>query len=130
MPRTPKIYAVLFAALLALLQIASSRAAADEPELTAEQQAKLKEAQDLIHAVSYKVNATPAENLEKAKRALKLREEALGPDSPHVAFALDLLARMHQGQQQYDEAEPLFKRALAIYQTANGDEHDTMVVTR
>jgi tetratricopeptide (TPR) repeat protein len=130
MPCKPKIYIVTFAALLTFLFIGPQRSTADEPTLTAEQQAKLKEAQDLINLVSRKYLGTDADQIEKAKQALKLREEVLGPDSPHVAFALDLVARIHQAQQQYDAAEPFFKRALAIYQKANGDEHDTVVVTR
>ena len=58
--------------------------------------------------------ATPRPS-RSIKRALAIREKALGPEHPDVAISLNNLALLllrHQGR--YAEAEPLYKRALAI----------------
>ena len=47
-------------------------------------------------------------------------EEARGPDDPTVAIALNFLALLYDAQGRYEEAEPLFKRALVINETALG----------
>ena len=52
-----------------------------------------------------------------------IREKALGPDHPHVAQSLNNLAVLYQSQGRYAEAEPLYKRALAIREKALGPEH-------
>ena len=57
------------------------------------------------------------------KRALAIREKALGPDHPDVAKALNNLAVLYQKQGRYAEAEPLYKRALAIREKALGPDH-------
>ena len=57
------------------------------------------------------------------KRALAIREQALGPEHPEVANSLSSLAALHRAQGRYGEAEPLFKRALAIYEKALGPDH-------
>ena len=49
-------------------------------------------------------------------------EKALGPDHPDVASSLANLAILRQ-QGRYAEAEPLYKRALAIYEKALGPDH-------
>ena len=48
------------------------------------------------------------------KRALAIKEKALGADHPDVANALDNLARVYDEQGKYADAEALHKRALAI----------------
>jgi tetratricopeptide (TPR) repeat protein len=55
------------------------------------------------------------EALPLAKRALKLRETALGQKHLLVAESLTNLAEIHLATARPAEAEPLFKRALAIY---------------
>jgi tetratricopeptide (TPR) repeat protein len=57
------------------------------------------------------------------KRALEIREKALGPDHPDVAQSLNGLAELYRAQGRYAEAEPLFKRALAIFEKALGPDH-------
>src|SRR5271170_1153504 len=57
------------------------------------------------------------------KRALAIREKALGPDHPDVATILNNLTRIYQAQGRYTEAEPDFKRALAIWEKALGPDH-------
>ena len=48
------------------------------------------------------------------KRALAIREKALGPDHPDVATSLNNLAALYNDQGRYADAEPLYKRSLAI----------------
>ena len=57
------------------------------------------------------------------KRALAIREKALGPDHPDVARSLNNLAELYENQGRYAEAEPLYKRALAIREKALGPDH-------
>ena len=47
----------------------------------------------------------------------------LGPDHPSVAATLNNLALLYWAQGRYAEAEPLLKRALAIFEKALGPEH-------
>ncbi|MBT1570101.1 tetratricopeptide repeat protein, partial [Klebsiella pneumoniae] len=48
---------------------------------------------------------------------------ALGPDHPDVATSLNNLAELYRSQGQYAQAEPLFKRSLAIWERALGPDH-------
>ncbi len=57
------------------------------------------------------------------KRALAIREKALGPEHPPVAQSLNNLALLYQAQGRYAEAEPLYQRALKIWEKALGPEH-------
>ena len=57
------------------------------------------------------------------KRALAIREKALGPEHPDVAVSLNNLAVVYRAQAKYAEAEPLHKRALAIREKALGPDH-------
>ena len=57
------------------------------------------------------------------KRALAIREKALGPDHADVALSLNNLAALYVAQGRYAEAEPLYKRSLAIQEKALGPDH-------
>ena len=57
------------------------------------------------------------------KRALAIREKALGPEHPDVATSLNNLATLYDTLGDYAKAEPLYKRALAIREKALGPEH-------
>src|SRR5262249_7907741 len=57
------------------------------------------------------------------KRALAIREKALGANHPNVGQTLNNLALVYLDQGKYSEAEELFKRALAIRETALGANH-------
>ena len=57
------------------------------------------------------------------KRALTIREKALGPDHPDVATTLNNLAELYHDQGRYADAEPLYKRSLAILEKALGPDH-------
>jgi CHAT domain-containing protein/Tfp pilus assembly protein PilF len=64
-----------------------------------------------------------AEAIPLAQQVLAIRENALGPDHPDVADALEWLASLYDKQGRYAEAEPFYKRALAIYEKARGPDH-------
>ena len=53
-----------------------------------------------------------------AKRALAIAKKALGPDHPHVATSLNNLAELYRAHGKHAEAEPLYKRSLAIREKA------------
>ncbi|WP_437586062.1 tetratricopeptide repeat protein [Sorangium sp. So ce1000] len=63
------------------------------------------------------------EAIPLARRALDLRENALGPEHPDVAQSLHSLARLLQAKGDYTAAEPLYRRALAIREKVLGSEH-------
>src|ERR1700693_4057798 len=48
------------------------------------------------------------------RRALELREKALGPDHPDIAQSLNNLASIYRDRGEYEKAEPLLQRALGI----------------
>jgi tetratricopeptide (TPR) repeat protein len=62
------------------------------------------------------------EAIPLARRALALRESALGPEHPDVATSLNKLAGLLQAKVD-NAAEPLLRRALAIREKALGPEH-------
>ena len=64
-------------------------------------------------AERYKEEGRYADAEPLYKRALAIREKALGPDHPDVAQSLNNLADLYSAQGRYADAEPLYKRALA-----------------
>jgi hypothetical protein len=48
---------------------------------------------------------------------------ALGPDHPDVATSLNNVAGLYCTQRQYAQAEPLYKRSLAIMEKTLGPDH-------
>jgi tetratricopeptide (TPR) repeat protein len=50
-------------------------------------------------------------------------EKILGPEHSYVAASLNNLAALYQAQGHYAEAEPLYRRSLAIMEKALGPEH-------
>jgi tetratricopeptide (TPR) repeat protein len=63
------------------------------------------------------------------KSCLKRRENAKGPDHPHVATMLNNLAEVYRSQGKYEDAEPLCTRALKIRETVLGPDHPDLSVT-
>ena len=57
------------------------------------------------------------------RRALAIREAALGPDHPNTGKSLGNLAGVLQAKGDYDAAESLFRRALAINEAALEPDH-------
>ena len=49
--------------------------------------------------------------------------EDFGPADPRLATSLNYLAELYRAQGKYAEAEPLYQRALAIWEKALGPEH-------
>ena len=47
----------------------------------------------------------------------------LGPDHPDTASSLNNLAGLYRAQGRYAEAEPLYRRALAIREAVLGPDH-------
>ena len=54
---------------------------------------------------------------------MAIREKALGPDHPDVAQSLNNLALLYYHQGRYADAEPLYKRAIALNEKALGPDH-------
>lgn len=61
------------------------------------------------------------EALPPARRVVELREKLLGPDHPAVASALYNLGSLHAQRKEFDEAEKLYRRALAVAEK-NGEK--------
>ncbi len=57
------------------------------------------------------------------RRAVSIREKALGPRHPDVARSLSDLALLYLGRGEYEQAEPLYQQALAIQEQALGPGH-------
>jgi tetratricopeptide (TPR) repeat protein len=55
-----------------------------------------------------------------ARRALEIRERTLGPDHVDLTGDLTLLATILDRQRRYTESEPLYRRALALLESAGG----------
>ena len=60
---------------------------------------------------------------------MKITEKALGPDHPSVSTTLNNLAGLLESQGKYEEAEPLYRRALKIYEKALGPDHPSVATT-
>ena len=63
-----------------------------------------------------------AEAIIAAMQALKQAEDSLEPDHPDIAVLLNCLANQHFALEQYELAEPLYKRALAIAEKQLGPD--------
>jgi CHAT domain-containing protein len=55
-----------------------------------------------------------------------MREKALGPNHPDVALSLNNLASLYSSQGRYDDAEPLYKRSLGIWEKTLGPDHPSL----
>jgi tetratricopeptide (TPR) repeat protein len=63
-------------------------------------------------------------------RDLAISEKALGPEHPDVARGLNNLAELYRTQGKYEQAEPLWKQALVIYEKLFGHDHPTTAIIR
>ena len=78
------------------------------------------------------VKAYQQGNYPKAERQLEaaLKEaEGFGPQDPRLATSLNDLGEVYRLQGKYAEAEPLYKRSLAIYEKALGPEHPNVATS-
>ncbi|MFB3131729.1 MAG: tetratricopeptide repeat protein, partial [Rhodothermales bacterium] len=62
--------------------------------------------------------------------ALTIFEQVLGPDHPNTVKSLNNLAGLLDSQGKYDEAEPLYRRALGIFENALGPDHPNTITAR
>ena len=60
---------------------------------------------------------------------LQQREALYGPNHPNLADSLSNLAILYNQSGEYDKAQPLYERALQIYQTAHGPDHPDVAHT-
>ena len=60
------------------------------------------------------------------RRGLDIRERRLGVDHPDVAQSLDNLAVLLGEAGRFDEAEPLFSRAIEVLEEALGANHSSV----
>jgi tetratricopeptide (TPR) repeat protein len=56
-------------------------------------------------------------------RSLQIREEQLGATHPDTATSLNNLALLYYSMGRYDQAEPLYVRALVILLNTLGENH-------
>ena len=63
------------------------------------------------------------EAIAPAKRALAIKEKALGTEHPGVAISVGNLAKLYYSLGDYSKADPLYNRALAIVEKALGPDH-------
>ncbi|MUG97659.1 CHAT domain-containing protein [Scytonema sp. UIC 10036] len=96
----------------------------NQPQLSAEQQASLEEANRLNQQADELYNKGKYDAaIPLAERALAMREKVLGKEHPDVATSINNLALLYREQGNYQQAEPLYKRSLAIFEKALGQEH-------
>ncbi len=94
-----------------------------------DQAARLAEADRLTEEVERLAGADrAAEAVPLARRALALREKALGPDHLAVGQAANNLAYLLKATGDLSGAEALYRRALAIRERALGADHVQLVV--
>jgi tetratricopeptide (TPR) repeat protein len=55
-------------------------------------------------------------------RALSIREHALGPEHPDLAYSLSNLGNLHRDMQEYTQAKAMYERARPIWERV-GPEH-------
>jgi CHAT domain-containing protein len=77
----------------------------------------------------YEAQAKYADAEGLFKRALAIKEKALGPDHPDFARSLGNLAWLRYEQGRYADAEELYKRDLAIREKALGADHPDVAAT-
>jgi len=92
--------------------------------ILAAQEAELQKAKELYaQVVPLYQQGKYAEAIPLAREALRLAEQALGPDHPDVATSLNNLALLYSEMGAYGQAEPLYQRALKIYEAKLGPDH-------
>ena len=83
------------------------------------------EAAELLHRVGwYLVDLAQYDQAESLLRhALRISEQAVGPEHLDTAHTSHTLAWLYQDRGKYAEAEPLYQRALRIREQQLGPEH-------
>jgi eukaryotic-like serine/threonine-protein kinase len=83
---------------------------------------------NLANLKLYQGRFAEAEPLDR--RALAIREKALGPDHPDVAVTLEGMAGVSPGEGRGEEAVALLQRTLAIREKAFPPDHPFLADTR
>ena len=113
--------------ILLCVGMVSSAASSDAPFTGQEQtanSAELAEANKLSQQVVVLYNQHKFdEALPLARRALEIREKALGRDHLLVGIALKNLASLYFGKKQYGEAASLYQRSMTLHEKAFGANH-------
>ena len=66
---------------------------------------------------------------EEEWQAAMREAEKFGPEDPRLATSLSNLAVLYGAQGMYEEAEPLFKRSLAIKAKVLGPDHPSVATS-
>ena len=69
------------------------------------------------------LNAGRSADNEKAHLLALAEAEKFGPEDPRLAASLTDLAGFYHTRGRFSEAEPLYRRALAIWEKSQGPEH-------
>ncbi len=69
----------------------------------------------------------PAE--EPARKAWEISRRLLGEDDPQTMLDAAAYAAVLDGLERYDESEPIYRRALAVFERAHGPEHYEVAAT-
>ena len=98
---------------ISIMVIAMAPAAAQQGDLDA----TFKRYNELYAAGNYAAALVEAQKFEAGVKA------RFGVNHANYALALSSLARVYEAQGKYTDAEPLYKRALAIREKALGPDH-------
>jgi tetratricopeptide (TPR) repeat protein len=78
----------------------------------------------LAHLLEFRGRKYYEQSVELYNKGLIIREEVLGPEHPAVAQTLyNLVDIYYRRWQKFELAEPLFQRAIAIYEKAQLMDH-------
>ena len=73
--------------------------------------------------LSLKQQGKYAQAIPFAKRFIELAKAEFGETHPYYASGLNNLAELYRAQARYGDAEPLYKRSLAIGKTSSSPKH-------
>jgi TonB family protein len=119
--KKPTVVLLLWLALSFTIQVQASQDANSKAQ---EKPPELIEATNLsVQVVQYYKEGKFDEALPLAKRAVELREKALGREHVLVGDALANLASVYIGKQKFGDAESSFERVLDIYAKVYGAEN-------
>jgi TonB family protein len=125
MMKKPTVSLMLWLLLSLHLNVQTAPAASQAADLkTQEKSPELIEATNLsVQVVKYYKEGNYDAALPLARRAVELREKALGREHTLVGDALVNLASIYIGKQKFGDAESSFERGLDIYAKAYGAEN-------
>src|SRR5947209_2003532 len=76
--------------------------------------------ESISRSFSFQQQGNYAQAVQWAQEALRAAEATFGSEHINVATSLNALAVLYKDQGKYAEAEPLFRRALAIWEKVRG----------